>query len=103
MKRYEIIINGSEFTHGLVTIQIEADGDNYVLSGMLKTHKYIEEIDSIECDKFLIKGVEVYSETFGSIEELILYRFTYKDIDIKNYGNLSEEELKAIYDEEISN
>ena len=62
----------------------------------------IEEIDTLECDRFKIEGVDVYSETFGSTDIFNLYTFTFSTFEIKNKGeNLTEDELIVLYKKEL--
>ena len=69
---------------------------------MLKTHIYVEEIHTLECEKFKINNVDVYAETFGSSDIFYLYAFTYEDFEIKSNKEYSEEELIALYDKELN-
>ena len=100
---YNIIINETIKTLGLITFQItKDDNDNLIKEGILKTHLYIEEIESLECDRFKLIGIDVYSESFGSTDMFILYRFTFDKFGIKDTDeNLTEEELVALYDKEL--
>ena len=99
---YNIIINDEIETLGLITFRITKQGDSLIKEGLLKTHLYIEEIDSLECSRFRLEGVEVYAESFGSTDIFNLYHFTYEYFDIKELGdNLNEEDLIALYDNEI--
>lgn len=100
---YKIKINDSIETLGLITFQITKDAnDNLIKEGLLKTHLYIEEIESLECDRFKLIGVDVYSESFGSTDIFVLYRFTFDKFGINDTGeNYSEEELIALYDKEL--
>ncbi len=99
---YNVIINDTIETLGLITFRITKQGDSLIKEGLLKTHLYIEEIDSLECSRFRLEGVEVYAESFGSTDIFNLYHFTYEYFDIKELGdNLNEEDLIALYDNEI--
>ena len=100
---YNITINDSIKTLGLITFRISKDAnDNLITEGILKTHLYIEEINTLECDRFRLEGIEVYSESFGSTDIFNLYQFSYTALDIKDKGeNYSEEELIALYDKEL--
>ncbi len=99
---YNIIINNSIKTLGLITFQIRKEGDSLIKEGMLKTHTYIEEINTLECEKFKINNIDVYAETFGSSDIFYLYAFTYEDFEIKSNKEYSEEELIALYDKELN-
>lgn len=99
---YNIIINGTIKTLGLITFQIRREGELLIKEGILKTHLYIEEIDTLECDRFKINGVDVFAEAFGSTDIFNLYTFTYEDFEIKELGeNYKEEDLIALYDKEL--
>ncbi len=99
---YNIIINDSIRTLGLITFQIRKDGEYLIKEGLLKTHLYIEEITSLECDRFKINNVDVYAEAFGSTDIFNLYHFTYKDFEIKETGEkLNEDDLIELYDKEL--
>ena len=99
---YYIVINDTINTLGLITFQIRKEGDSLIKEGLLKTHLYIEEITSLECDRFRIDGVDVYAEAFGSTDIFNLYSFTYDSFEIKELDkNLSKEELITLYDKEV--
>ena len=99
---YNIIINDSIETLGLITFRISKDAnDNLIREGYLKTHLYIEEITSLECSRFRLEGIDVYSESFGSTDIFNLYQFTYEEYMIKKVIDLSEEELIVLYDNEL--
>lgn len=100
---YNIIINDSIKTLGLITFRITKDAnDNLITEGVLKTHLYIEEINTLECDRFRLEGIEVYSESFGSTDIFNLYQFNYAAFGIKDKGeNYNEEELIELYDKEL--
>lgn len=99
---FKIIINDTIKTLGLITFQIRREGDVLIKEGLLKTHLYVEEITSLECDRFKIEGVEVYAEAFGSTDVFNLYSFTYDTFDVKELGdNLNEEDLIELYNKEI--
>lgn len=100
---YNIIINDTIKTLGLITFRISKNAnDNLITEGILKTHLYIEEISTLECDKFRLEGIDVYSESFGSTDIFNLYQFTFEAFDIKDKGeNYNKEELIALYDKEL--
>ena len=100
---YNIIINDSIETLGLITFRISKDAnDNLIREGLLKTHLYIEEINTLECDRFRLENIDVYAEAFGSTDVFNLYSFTYEFFDIKETGeNLEEDYLISLYDKEL--
>lgn len=69
------------------------------ITGMLAVHEYIEEITEIETERFLLKNVNVYKESFGSNEYLILYYFIAEDMDIKP-DNL-DDNIKWLMEEQM--
>lgn len=101
---YNIIINDSIKTLGLITFRISKDANgNLIKEGLLKTHLYVEEIDTLECDRFRLEGIDVYAEAFGSSDIFNLYTFTYELFSIKETGEgLSEEELILLYKKELN-
>jgi hypothetical protein len=99
---YKIIINYQIHTLGLITFQIRKEGDSLIREGLLKTHLYIEEINTLECDRFRLENIDVYAEAFGSTDVFNLYSFTYEFFDIKETGeNLEEDYLISLYDKEL--
>lgn len=100
---FKIKINDNIETLGLITFQIRKDGDLLIREGLLKTHLYVEEIDTLECDRFRLEGIDVYAEAFGSSDIFNLYTFTYELFSIKETGEgLSEEELILLYKKELN-
>lgn len=99
---YKIIINNEINTLGLITFQIRKEGDSLIREGLLKTHLYIEEINTLECDRFRLENIDVYAEAFGSTDVFNLYSFTYELFDIKDIGNnLDEQDLIELYKKEL--
>lgn len=81
-----IIINGVIATQGevLVSNRIETDqnGRQFIATeGVYKTETYIEEIDLIETNNFILHDVYVVEETFSSESKEILYRFVAKELE----------------------
>lgn len=100
---YNITINDTISTLGLITFQIRREGDSLIREGLLKTHLYVEEIDTLECNRFRLEGIDVYAEAFGSSDIFNLYTFTYELFSIKETGEgLSEEELILLYEKELN-
>lgn len=98
---FEIIVNNAFKTYGLISINVRKEGGKLVAEGVLKTHLYIEEIDTLECDRFIVGGVDVVSETFGSTDPFIEYYFTFTKYDTF-YEELEyeQEELLKLYEKE---
>ena len=53
-------------------------------TGVLEIPKYIDEIKTIENDKYKINRINVYKETFVSEEDYIAYEFKFDEIFIKD-------------------
>lgn len=89
--------------NGNVTFQAELIEVNEIekiqVVGKMTTHKYLEEIDKIETHRYILTGIEVYRETFGSDDFNILYEFVANDYIVKNgatnLGNDLIEEIES--------
>ncbi len=101
MEPFEILINEELKAYGLITYSISFDGERYAKDGMLKTHLYIEEIDTLECDRFKLNGVNVYAESSGSNDIFYIYAFTYEELVILDNGTkYDDDELLEMYKRE---
>ena len=99
---FDILINDEIETLGLITYEIKQEGKELIRSGILKTHLYIEEIHSLECERFRLDGIEVYAETSGSNDMFYVYVFEYESIEILNNGTeFKLEELLEMYKKEV--
>lgn len=92
----QIFINRSNVVNGYLTILRTKDEHNKVsVEGVLKTHKYIEEIKELETERYKLSEVDVYQEGFGSDDFFILYKFTAKNLTIKSGESpYTESEIK---------
>lgn len=98
---FDIIINDEIETYGLITYNIKKQGDEFIKEGVLKTHMYVEEIHSLQCDKFRLDGVDVYAEASGSNDVFYIYAFEYETLEILNNGtDYNLEELLEMYKQE---
>lgn len=77
---------------------VEYEGKKGVyISGKMTTHLYIDNIDRIETHRYILTGVNVIKEIFGSNDFDILYEFEAKDFIVKNgVTNLSNELIESI-------
>lgn len=57
----------------------DEDGVHFETIGQLAIHEYISDIDEIESARYLLEGVDVYREIFGSDDFNILYEFKLED------------------------
>ena len=90
-------------TEGKLTFESFKDDNGEIQTrGQLAIHEYIEDIDKIETARYLLEGVSVYREVFGSEDFNILYEFEIGegfDVIVKEEG-LSDVRIKAIKKEE---
>lgn len=69
-------------TNGHVTFEMEKvyseelEEDIVITRGKLAIHEYIEDIYSIETDRYILIGIDVVKEVFGTNDYNILYEFT---------------------------
>ena len=100
---YRIKINEAFETYGLISFNIRQEEDNLVREGILKTHLYIEEITALECDRFVLDGINVFAESFGSTDPFVVYYFTFETYDTF-YEELEyeEDELIKLYNKEMN-
>lgn len=81
-------INNEIELNGRFTVERKKDVNaNPVIiyrTGVLEIPKYIDEIKTIENDKYKINGINVYKETFVSEEDYIAYEFKFDEIFIKD-------------------
>lgn len=96
-----IIINENLSVNGKVTFNraVNEDKTGFVISGILLTHLYFDDIKTIETRRFKLTGVEVYEEAFGSDDYNIGYYFTCTNIEV--LGSMQKEALFILYPEEM--
>lgn len=69
-------INNEKDLKGYLTASTKRDRTgNVIMSGEFYTHKYIEEVYSIETDRFKFENVELSSFAIGSNDYFIKYSF----------------------------
>lgn len=68
------------------------------INGILAVHDYIEDIETIESERYLLKNVSVYKESFGSNEYMILYHFIAEDLTVKE--DVLDDDIKWLIEEE---
>lgn len=71
------------------------------ISGTLITHKYVDDISSIETDRYIIDGCTVHTESFGSDDFNIVYQFIADSCTVKP-DTLPDEEIQKIEDEKYA-
>ena len=84
IKQDEVLLNGVIVAQGAVsaslTKHIEYDdlGEPHPIveiKGMLETGYYIRELDTVETNRYLMTGVDVIQERYGSLNNKIIYDF----------------------------
>ena len=68
------------------------------INGILAIHDYIDDIYEIESERYQLRNVSVYKESFGSNEYMILYHFIAEDLKIKE--DMINEDIKWLIEEE---
>jgi hypothetical protein len=102
-----IIINDKLSVNGNCTFNREVNEDKtgFIISGVLLTHLYFDDISTIQTKRFKLTGVEVQREVFGSDDYNIGYQFICSDLEILGSEIegisyiLYPEEMKMIEDE----
>ena len=81
-------INAERFIRGKVSITRRRNDELEMkvieTFGILATHDYIEHIDTIETERYLLSEVDVYQEDFGSNDYNIVYSFKANNLIIKD-------------------
>jgi hypothetical protein len=95
----DILINDETLVKGKLSITRRADYSviptRVEVIGRLATHKYFEEIDQIDTERYSIKDITVSQESFGSEDFNIIYDFTSEDFSINGGESiLSKEEIE---------
>ena len=100
----QIKINTEIFVNGKCSITrisdpTEVDEFNTSTVGILSTHPYFDDIHTIETERYLLTGVEVQQEDFGSNDYNIKYTFTAEDLIVKD--DYVPEECKYLIENEM--
>lgn len=84
----KVKINNSIIVDGKFTIEIFADKNSKPTTiykrGIFETDKYIEEISSLENERYFINGIDVYKEIYGSEDDIISYEFSFNSMQKSN-------------------
>ena len=62
----KLIVNNKFELNGKITVRRTLENESLIIVGSLATHYYLEEITSLETDRFIIDKIEVFEEVFGS-------------------------------------
>lgn len=84
----EIKVNTEKFVNGRLTIerekiQISNEESQILIKGLFTTHEYFEEINTLESERYLLQGIEVIKESFGSNDYDIGYEFLIGNLIVK--------------------
>lgn len=107
MRRYymaQIKINKDRFVEGKFTVkqrlvEDEKGNGNVVVHGIFSTHDYIEELNTLESERYLLLGVKVFEETFGTNDYEITYEFTAESLTIKD--DYVPDKVKAVVEADL--
>lgn len=100
----EVIETEGKMTFESIKREDETGDAYFETVGHLAIHEYISDIDEIESARYLLQGVDVYREVFGSDDFNILYEFRLLDgldVTIKT-ESLSADKIKKIKEEEYA-
>lgn len=70
-----------------------------MITGLCATREYIEDLYEIETERFVLTDVNVYKESFGSNEYMILYHFNAGDVRVKE--DVLHEDIKWLIEENM--
>ena len=71
-----IKVNNELVVKGKVSITRKRTEENeIIIYGSFMTHIYYEEINTLETERYLITGIDVYEEMYGSDDYNIIYNF----------------------------
>ena len=95
----KILVNGEREVLGKISVARAADYSTspvkVMIQGQLSTHRYLEEIDSLETERYKITGVTVYQESYGSEDFDVIYLFTANKFIVKGgESHLTEREIE---------
>jgi hypothetical protein len=94
----QVVVNDNEVVNGKFTVGRRMDeSKNLIIEGQFLTHRYFEDIVTLESDRYKIEDVEVFQESFGSDDFSIVYLFTAGRITVKGgESNLTYREIEAM-------
>lgn len=88
----DFLINKQILAQGEMTVQqVLTKEGTIVIQGIMTLDKYIEEIEEIDTDLFVIVGVTVIKETFGTKEKKVVYEFIGTGFGLDEKGFNGEE------------
>jgi len=95
--KFKIIINEESIALGKLSIsrildKTDEDNPQIKIKGLFSTHKYYEDIFTLETERYRIEGIEVIREDFGSTSFDIVYTFEATDLKIIGGESFLEDE-----------
>ncbi len=100
----QVKINKDRFVEGKFTVKQrlvkdEEGNSTVVVHGIFSTHDYIEELNMLESERYLIRGVEVFEETFGTNDYEITYEFSAESLTVKE--DYVPDKVKAVVEADL--
>lgn len=78
----QILINDNYKAFGEMSVKQYKSGGSIIVEGILQLNQYFDDIQTIQTDSFLVTGVDVQSEAFGTNDTNIIYTFIAKALNI---------------------
>lgn len=107
----QIVVNDEHLVNGHLSltrekVPVEGEENKFTLvhKGVFSTHLYIEDIHTLEIERFKMNNVDVYREDFGSDDYNVNYYFTCDSLDMHGdeyegmYFIIGTDEMKKIED-----
>lgn len=76
-------VNNKIIVEGKMTVEQAAVDSVLKVSGVFASETYIDDIKQLECERYIVTGVNVYAEVFGSEEPEIAYHFIASALKLK--------------------
>lgn len=97
----EILINDTIIVEGELSFKKTVDNSQkppkLIIEGLLSTHKYFEEITQVESERYVLKGINVQQESYGSNDFNIVYGFYAVSAEAKGGQSIyTEKEIQEI-------
>ena len=89
----EVLLNGTVIAKGSVSASLDSEiiedeltaklKQNITIEGVMETGYYMPDLNTIETNRYYIKGVSVYQERYGSLNNTIIYNFSARLFQVK--------------------
>lgn len=99
-EREENLLGALSFDRELVHDE-NGNAVGFSIAGMLAIHDYKDEITHIESERYILRDVNVYKESFASNEFMILYYFTAGEMEVKS--DSLNDDIKWLIEEDVIN